>query len=97
PGLVGPGAGLRSELVPAHDLGADAVGEVAGQVVLEPAGPAGLGAAGKVRGPDGPAHQRHGVDVPEGSLEGLVLAGGDAVAGDAEVLHTHSRSHGGVL
>src|SRR5699024_6584490 len=66
-------------------------------VVLEPAGPAGLGAAGEGRGLERPAHQRHGVDVPERTLEGLVLAGGDPVAGDAEILHTHTRGHGGVL
>src|SRR5699024_7549185 len=33
----------------------------------------------------------------EGPFEGLLLAGADAVEGDAEVLHTHARSHGGVL
>lgn len=97
PAVVGPGPALVAELVPAHDLDPDPVVEVPGQAVLEAAG-ADAGLMGReAGGGEAPAQQRHGVDVPEGLLEGLVLAGADSVAGDAEVLHTHTLAHGGVL
>src|SRR5699024_3997220 len=97
PAVVGPGAALGAELVPAHDLRPDTAREVPGQMILEPARTAGFGASGEARGLERLADPGHGVAVPEGPSEGLLLAGADAVEGDAEVLHTHARSHGGVL
>ena len=41
PFVVGPRAAVGPELVAAHDLGADVVGEVAGEVVIEPGEPPG--------------------------------------------------------
>src|SRR3712207_7458763 len=35
PRVVGPGPSLRSKLVASHDLGADVVAEVAGEVVVQ--------------------------------------------------------------
>src|SRR5690606_23819804 len=84
PRVVLPRSPLRPELVAAHDLGADIVREVAGEVVVESAAAAGIGAIGPARGGARPSHQVAGVEA-ERAVEALVLPGGDAVARDAEV------------
>ena len=82
-----PRAALGPELVAAHDLGADVPGHVAGEVVVEPAGAAGVGAVGPARGGAGPRQQVGRVGVPEGPFEALALAGAEPVRRHAEVLH----------
>ena len=97
PVLVGPRPALGAELVATHDLGADVVGVVAGEVVVESSTAAGLGAVRPACGGSGPLEQVPRVGaVPEGALETLIDAGAIPVAGNAEALNSqqlcHSRS-----
>jgi hypothetical protein len=80
------GPALRPELVAAHDLGADVVGEVAGEVVVEPAASARVGPVRPARGGSGPPHQVHRVGVAERPLAGLALPGAVAVGRQGEVV-----------
>ncbi len=80
PFVVAPRPALRAELVAAHDLGADVVGEVAGEVVVEAAAPAGVGAVGPARRGAGPREHVAGVGVAERALEALALTRAEAVA-----------------
>lgn len=97
PAVVRPWPALGSELVPAHDLGADAVAEVADQAVLEAVRAHPGLVRGEAGGRESPAEQRHRVDVREGRLQRLVLAGADTAPGDAEVLHADALGRGGGL
>src|SRR4029079_14462686 len=76
-----PRAALGTELVPSHDLGADVVGEVAGEVVVQPARAALVGAVRPARGGAGPRRELGGVGVLEGPFEALALARAEAVGG----------------
>src|SRR3712207_273752 len=91
PLVVLPGATLGTELVAAHDLGADVAGEVPGEVVVEPAAAAGIGAVGPARRGAGPGEQVPGVGVAERSLQALVLTRSESVTRDGEVLDSRSE------
>src|SRR5690606_18494789 len=88
PRVVLPGPALGPELVAPHDLRADVVREVTGEVVVDAPGPAGLGAVRPARGRAGPGEEPTGVHMAEGTLQALVLARADPVARDVEVLHS---------
>ena len=79
PIVVLPRATLGSELVSAHDLSADVPCEVTGEVVIEPSGPAGVGAVRPARGGAGPREEVSGVGVPEGLLQALAFTCAEAV------------------
>src|SRR5262245_11303816 len=89
PVLVLPRTTLGTELVAAHDLGADVVLEVSGEVVVEPACTAGVSAIRPARGAARPRAQDRRVGVTERSLEALSLARAVAVARQHEVLDAH--------
>jgi hypothetical protein len=91
--VVAPGPALRAELVASHDLGADVVGEVAREVVVETAASAGVGAIGPARRGAGPGEHLAGVGVAERSLEALVFTGTEPVPRDGEVLDPQQLVH----
>jgi hypothetical protein len=79
PLVVAPRAALGSELVAAHDLGADVVAEVPDEAVVEAPASPGLGADGPTRRGAGPGEEPSRIDVvAERPLQALVLASGDA-------------------
>src|SRR3712207_9488760 len=74
PRVVGPGPSLRTELVASHDLGADVVAEVAGEVVVQSTRAARFGAVGPARGSQGPGAELVRVGMPEGAFQRLAGA-----------------------
>ena len=94
PLVVLPRAALGPELVAPHDLGADVVGEVPREVVVEAAAPAGIRAHGPARGGSGPGEQPLGVLKAERQLKTLVLTGTDAVVRHVEVHDSQQLNHG---
>jgi len=95
PFVVAPRAAQWAELVAAHDLGADVVGEVPGEVVVEAAAPTGVGAVGPARRGACPRKHVTGVRVPERALEALVLTRAETVPRDVEVLDSEQLGHAG--
>src|SRR6185369_15256785 len=73
PFVVSPRSPLRPELVAAHDLGADVVAVVAGEVVVEPAGAAGVGAVDPARSGSRPCEEGTRLRMPEGPFQRLTL------------------------
>ena len=88
-----PRATLGSELVAAHDLGADVASEVASEVVVQPSGSAGLGAVRPTRRGEGPRGEVGRVGVSEGPFEALAFTGAEPVYRHAEVLHSEQLRH----
>src|SRR6266542_2225908 len=96
PLLVHPGAALRPELVPPHDLRADARPPVAGKGVVHARAATGL-AVHDVEGPSGEKPLLQPVTrVPEGSIEALPLSFFESVDRHREVMDAHPR-HGDLL
>src|SRR5699024_4271806 len=88
PAVVVPRPGLRGELAPAHDLGADRPVDARGdeRIVDAPVGGQlhAEGLSAEARRAE-PVHET-GPGVAEGRVEGLVRPGGEAVERDGEVM-----------
>lgn len=97
PFAVPPRPALRPELVASHDLGADVVGEIAGEVVVESAAAARFGAVRPARCHSGPREHFAGVGVTERTLERLVNTGAEAVPRHVEVLDSEQLTHAFLL
>src|SRR5260221_6807838 len=86
-----PGAAVRTELVPSHDLRADAWAPVAGKGVIDARGTAGLAVHG-VEGAGGEEPLMQPVTgVTERSIEALPFTGAKPIQRDREVVHAHQR------
>ena len=93
PPVVGPLAGLRPELAPSHDLGADALAPHAGQGAFEREGRIHL--IDPMNGPTvEPAKEPPG--TANRGVERHMIAGSVAVKGDAQVVDA-CAGHGGSL
>src|SRR6185369_2521318 len=90
PLVVLPGAALRSELVPSHDLRADARFPGSCQGVVDP----GLPAVLAVHGTERPGLEEPGMETPLGvaerSVETLLFTSAETVRGDGEVVHPYT-------
>ena len=95
PLVVWPGAVLRPELIPAHDLRADAR-PPGGKRVVHAAAAVGLALHGtEATGGEQPLVQP-GTHMPERGIQALPLAGAEPVQRHREVVHPHPR-HGVLL
>src|SRR4029079_1518738 len=83
----------RSELVAAHDLGADVPREIAGEVVVEPARASGVGAVHPARGGAGPGKEIRGAGGPERLLQALAFTRAEPVPRHVEALHAQQLRH----
>ena len=93
PLVVCPGAALRPELIPAHDLRANARPPGAGKRIIHAAAAAGLALHGmEATGGEQPFVQP-GTRMPERGIHALPLAGAKPVQRHREVVHPHPR-HG---
>jgi hypothetical protein len=97
PFVIAPRTAQRGELVAAHNLGADVVGEVPGEVVVEAATPAGVGAVGPARRGARPRKHVAGIGVTERALEALVFTRAETVARDIEILNSEQLGHAFLL
>ena len=86
PFVVAPRAAQWAELVATHDLGADVVGEVPREVIVEAATPAGVGAVGPARRGARPRKHVAGVGVTERALEALISTRAESIPRDTEIL-----------
>ena len=93
---VWPGAALRREFIPAHDLRADARPPGGGKRVVHAAAAAGLALHGmEATGGEKPFVQP-GTRMPERGIQALPLAGAEPVQRHRKVVHPHPR-HGVLL
>src|ERR1700747_3874308 len=91
PLLVRPGAVVRAELAPPHDLGAGARGPGAGESVVDAGAAAGLALHGaEGTGREEPLVQP-GSRMPERGIQALPLAGAESIQRHREVVHPDLR------
>src|SRR6201993_506966 len=87
PLLVRPGAVVRAEFAPPHDLGADARGPSAGESVVDAGAAAGLA----LHGAEGTSREeplvQPGSRMPKRSLQALPSAGAEPIQRHREVVH----------
>src|SRR5580693_1181227 len=96
PLLVRPGAVVRAELAPPHDLGTDARFPGAGESIVDAGAAARLALHGVERaGREKPLMQPE-PRMPERGIQALPLAGTEPVQRYREVVHPHVR-HGDLL
>ena len=91
PLLVRPGAVVRAELAPAHDLGADARLPGAGESIVDAGAAAGLALHGaEGTGREEPLVQP-GSRMPKRGIQALPLAGAESIQRHREVVHPDLR------